>query len=212
MPGNDYETLRESRQAAIQSAANILQVLSDAKRLRKPLVDALASPTAEDTEEGGDFLFDLLRLNARYLNQLAAIGKSHTSVAQRALERFYSVVTPPGRMVMSEGLRLTRAAPAASFLVRNDSEPNDDTRLSVKMGRLEPPLLPGNTPWLKTIGGKKMRQPGDLYERPLALGEMATVHVEVNGTFPIARTYTAELVVELRSTIRRVPVVIDWRD
>jgi hypothetical protein len=209
MAGNDYETIRATRQAAIQSAANVLQALSDAKRLRRPVVGAIAG--SEQKKEGGkgDFLFDLLRLNARYLNELAGIGKNHTNIAQRALERLYSLVTPAGGTSSPAELRLSRARPSTAFQIHNDADP-ERGEVTVTLGRLDPPLLPAGVPWLVEIDRKAIKTVPFTYRRKLAFGESAVLRVTATDRFPIARSYTSELTVQLGDSTRRIPVTIDW--
>jgi hypothetical protein len=42
----------------------------------------------------GDFLYDLLRINVQYVNQLARLGSNYSILAARALERFYDAWQP----------------------------------------------------------------------------------------------------------------------
>ena len=123
--GSDYGTLNQSRNAAIIGAANLLEAADKAKRLRKRFTSALDLPESDPApaDARGDFLLDLMRLNANYMNQLATIGKKHGDIANSALEKLYRLLVPPARRDASAELRFERPLAPAEFLVRNDCSP-----------------------------------------------------------------------------------------
>jgi hypothetical protein len=49
---------------------------------------------AAQGEEQGDFLYDFVRMNIDYLNQMARLGSSYSVVAGRALEKLYDRFAP----------------------------------------------------------------------------------------------------------------------
>jgi hypothetical protein len=87
------DMLETTRHAALESAANLLETLAYARKLKRRAKAALEERTQfenNDKPAPRDFLFDMLRLNASYLNELAKLGSHHKDLVQRALENVYS--------------------------------------------------------------------------------------------------------------------------
>jgi hypothetical protein len=135
----DYETLRESRLAAIHSAANMLEGLAEAKKFRRRF-DATRDESANGSDEvgSGDFLFDLLRLNATYLNELSQLGRSYGNLATRALQNLYELAKPGMSNHCADELVFHLADQRESrkrrFVVQNDVNP-DITHVNVIVPR-----------------------------------------------------------------------------
>src|SRR5580692_2708442 len=98
MGSDEYDFMQDTRRAALRSAANFLEAVDRARHSRRRIAAMFPEPAGEHREaKKGDFLFDLLRLNARYLNQLSALGTAHSRIAHQALERLYASLVPTGR-------------------------------------------------------------------------------------------------------------------
>src|SRR5215510_12462974 len=96
---DEHEILEQSRKAAIRSAATLLDSVSKTRELRRRFGATFGGyrRRAEgDEKDSGDFLFDLLRLNAEYLNRVSRLGERYSEFAHRALENLYAVAAPPG--------------------------------------------------------------------------------------------------------------------
>ena len=204
------DTLEETRKAAMQSAVNLLEIVAHAKRQRRP--DPSRGPRAASDKnkdpEQGDFLFDLVRLNARYLNQLATIGKVNSQLAQRTLERFYSLIAPTERITASAEIVFEHST-TTSIVVHNDAHPAAH-EMHLCWERIEPPLLEYPKQWLSKVNGKDVEQ---VHETTIALpiGKEMTVDLEIVGKLPVDRTYTSTLVIRLGDSEKRVPVRIVWK-
>src|SRR5690349_11166782 len=112
---NDADTLEKSRAAAITLAANLLESVAHAKRFRRRFDPDTGPPQSSSPQ--GDFLFDLLRLNADYLNQFARLGNVHKDVAHRALENLYALITPSRARSDAQSLEFTNANPDQTFAI-----------------------------------------------------------------------------------------------
>jgi hypothetical protein len=211
---DDYDILEETRSAAVRSAANLLQAADHAKRIRKRFVSTLSLRDDEDEPAGrarGDFLFDLMRLNAGFLNEMAKLGKKHNPIAHQALERLYGLLVPGGRRAQGRELLFTREERTVPFEVHNDVDPDAEEAM-VEWTPLEPPLDKESRNWIESIAGKKIsldrKTPTAVI--PWRFGRTEVIPLTVRD-FPMARKYTAELVVHAGAIRQRIPVVIDWR-
>jgi hypothetical protein len=222
MDKSDYSTLEKSRRAAILTAANLLEAADKAKRLRKRFASTLTAKDDGETAptDRGDFLFDLLRLNANYLNQLATLGKRHGGIAQSALEKLYGLMVPANSREASSELSFTRSRRTARFLVRNDASP-ESKRAEISSRSFVPSDDRADGSWLSNI--KAMSGPAVVQEtsggsRPVKtylvnapLGHTVELVAQIYDEFAGQRQYSAELVVKLGRVQRTIPVSIDWR-
>jgi hypothetical protein len=223
MGESDYEVLEETRRTAVQSAANLLETVDHAKRLRKKLFSSLSlgDDKGGDTTERSDFLFDVLRLNARYLNRLADIGKRHSHIPHQALERLYSVITNsiaprPAERAGGEELLFTRQRLGGSFEIYNDVDRQKE-RTRVEWTALTPSLpdLDPQTNWIEYIGGQAASKKAEV-KVPSPYRRVQVIRVRVTAAFlaqpPTNQKYTAEIFVhDGRAAPRRISVVIDWQ-
>jgi hypothetical protein len=212
MNNSDYDTLEKTRRAAILTAANLLETAAKAKRLRKRLVSTLGTDDSTKDDKK-DFLFDLLRLNANYMNQLATLGKRHGSIAQSALEKLYDLMVPPGRRDSTSEIAFTRDHRVAPFHIRNDASPD------IRTATIEPRgFVPSETgKWLKSLTASGVdvpvddQGPGEVYVVPAPFGQVTELVAEVYASISGHRQYTPELRVTLGDVVRTIPVHIDWR-
>jgi hypothetical protein len=214
---DEYEAMQETRKAALRSAANFLEAVDRARQARRRI--AALFPVAREErkkpeERRGDFLFDLIRLNARYLNQLSALGTAHGRIAHQALERLYSAMVPVGRphgghpgAYPGEELVFSPEARTAKFVVEC-VDPNVD-HATVRWQPLEPSLRAARG-WLLAVDGASVAR-GDHVDVALQFGVRKLIAVTVIDRLPIARRYTSELLVDIGSQRRRIPVVLDFR-
>jgi len=119
--GNDiFET---TRNAAIESAAALLGTLSKARDLKRRAQAALEERAEFDKDveknEPRDFLFDMLRLNASYLNELAKLGSHHKDLVHRALENLYASASK-SMNGKDRVLQFTRDQLLQTFILQND--------------------------------------------------------------------------------------------
>lgn len=66
------------------------KVRADSKRAKKTDAETKAAERVEQ----GDFLYDFVRMNVDYLNQMARLGSSYSVVAGRVLEKLYDRFAP----------------------------------------------------------------------------------------------------------------------
>ena len=66
------------------------QVKAGSKRTKQ----AGSDTDAAEGPEQGDFLYDFVRMNIDYLNQMARLGSSYSVVAGRVLEKLYDRFAP----------------------------------------------------------------------------------------------------------------------
>ncbi len=232
---NEHEILEQSRRAAIRSAATLLDSVSKAKQLRRRFATTFGGyrRRAEgDEKDSGDFLFDLVRLNAEYLNRVSRLGERYSEFAHRMLENFYAVAAPPsarrdGRELVFDFRGSEQAKMSRRFVVESDLE----TAATVT---IEWPWLTGRQDgeWVQRTGVRvevdAAFQPEVSHARrrwglsfDLAPGRAMDVSVVVDrseGQGFLRRRYEFELVVcvsekEGRWQVRerRVPVSIDLR-
>lgn len=140
---DQYQVLEQSREAAIQSIANVLDGMSKAKKLRRRFEanrdDDRQRAEKDDGDEKSDFLFDMLRLNATYLNEAARLGARYRDFAYRALENMYRVANPASKNESADELVFARSIKhpdefdvSRQFVVKNDVNPNvDELKISV---------------------------------------------------------------------------------
>src|SRR5277367_6766264 len=114
MGQGDHDILEHTRRAAIRSAGTYLETLDRARRSRAD-ADGGSRPFARAVARAGqrpdrlEVLFEVLRLNANYLNQLAKLGERHGDVAHRTLEHLYSMIAPSRSDPATSTLRFTRS-------------------------------------------------------------------------------------------------------
>lgn len=223
---NENDILEQSRSAALESAADLLESIAHAQKLKKRAESTFEDrrdPGDKDTESG-DFLFDMLRLNAHYLNELAKLGRRHNAVAHRALENFYALVNPAMKNPSSKELEFSREKPMASFAVQNDVNPDPKAKyVMVEWETIEHPRTgdPYNPFVIELerrmlsaeIEGKLCRV---VLELPFGIPKVVTLHVHFDEL--LERRYRLELQVRLRlddegrDQVRRIPIVIDARE
>jgi hypothetical protein len=213
---DEYDAMQDARKAALRSAANFLESVDRARQARRRVATLFPEPREEGRPEKrkGDFLFDLLRLNARYLNQLSALGTAHGRIAHQALERLYSAMVPGGRpyagypgVYSGEVLDFSPTTRTAKFVVECD-DPNVDSA-TLRWRPLEPSIR-GARGWLLAINGARVAGK-DHVDVDLEFGVRKVVSVTVTDKLPIARRYTSELLVDLGPLRRTIPVVLDFR-
>jgi hypothetical protein len=213
---DEYDAMQDARKAALRSAANFLESVDRARQARRRVATLFPEPREEGRPEKrkGDFLFDLLRLNARYLNQLSALGTAHGRIAHQALERLYSAMVPGGRpyagypgVYPGQVLDFSPTTRTAKFVVECD-DPNVDSA-TLRWRPLEPSIR-GARGWLLAINGARVAGK-DHVDVDLEFGVRKVVSVTVTDKLPIARRYTSELLVDLGPLRRTIPVVLDFR-
>jgi hypothetical protein len=214
---DEYDAMQDARKAALRSAANFLESIDRARQARKRAAALFPEPRREEgTQEKrkGDFLFDLLRLNARYLNQLSALGTAHSRIAQQALERLYSAMVPATRayagtsgMYPGQVLDFSPTARTAKFIVEC-VDPNVDA-VTLRWRPLEPAIRAAKG-WLLKINGANVAGK-DHVDVDVEFGVRKVIAVTVTDKLPIARRYTSELLVDMGPLRRCIPVVLDFR-
>ena len=213
MDDSDYGTIEHTRRAAITSAANLLEAADKAKRLRKRVISTLGLDEEAKDGDRGDFVLELMRLNASYLNRLATLGKRHGGIAQSALEKLYGFMVPPSRREASAELKFTRAERKARFLIRNDASPrNDEARIAPRS--FVPSASRDDGTWLKALAGKpkpKLDSKTGEYRVTVPFGGSVELEAEVFDDFVGPRLFQAILAVTLGPVERLISVVIDWR-
>jgi hypothetical protein len=214
---DEYDAMQDARKAALRSAANFLESIDRARQARKRVAALFPEPRSEEaTQERkkGDFLFDLLRLNARYLNQLSALGTAHSRIAQQALERLYSAMVPATRsyagapgVYPGQVLDFSPTARTAKFVVEC-VDPNVDA-VTLRWRPLEPAIRAAKG-WLLKINGANVAGK-DHMDVDVEFGVRKVIAVTVTDKLPIARRYTSELFVDMGPLRRCIPVVLDFR-
>ncbi len=215
--GSDYGTLNQNRNATIVGAANLLEAADKAKRLRKRFLSTLDLPEddPDKVDKRGDFLLDLMRLNANYVNQLASIGKKHGDIANSALEKLYRLMVPPARRDASAELRFEPGALEAKFLVRNDCSPAGAVHFEPR-GFVPSMTPPSDTrprgSWLESLTlNDAILDPRSGYSCAVPFGDPAEFVAKTYGDFLARRLYAVELVVNMGGTRKTIPVSIDFR-
>ena len=213
---DEYDAMQDARKAALRSAANLLESVNRARQARRRVAALFPEPRGEGRPEKkkGDFLFDLLRLNARYLNQLSALGTAHSRIAHQALERLYAAMVPGGRpyagypgFYRPEVLDFSPATRTAKFVLECD-DPNVDSA-TLRWRPLEPSIRAARG-WLLKINGASVAGK-DHVDIDLEFGVRRVISVTVTNKLPIARRYTSELLVDMGPRRRCIPVVLDFR-
>jgi len=231
--GNDI--LETSRNAALESAANLLETLSHARDLKRRARAALEDRTEFDANDEEatprDFLFDMLRLNASYLNELAKLGSHHKDLVRRALDNLYSSAAgPTSALAKDRVLSFNRKKWTATFVVQNDVNPEArfvqlewENVLTAHSPSAENPFAfavrredgvePITVP--KREGGDQKAS----YSCPLdvTFGVPAVVEMTVSDTGFLKRRYHTSLTLTLQlgdkhRQVRRIPVELDMRD
>ena len=218
---DDFELLETSRETALRSAVTILEGLSKAKELRKAYEGGIGVIKDDDANPKGDFLFDLLRLNATYLNEVAKLGERYNGFALRALEKLYAFANPTATRVV-----LTPASNQGSFTVRNDSNPGS-SQVTLDIPAVNDIGAKGHQRWrlrtargniaLDAAGGVSRERP-TRYTGKLDVDFGDSIDVFVEFDFDELRGLRLEdeirISIELgarRSKVFRVPLVIDNR-
>jgi hypothetical protein len=93
------ELFGRSREELLDALADgIERVHLEKKKLEKQVKAGSKRPKKADSEtegaEHGDFLYDFVRMNVDYLNQMARLGSSYSVVAGRVLEKLYDRFAP----------------------------------------------------------------------------------------------------------------------
>lgn len=213
---NDHEILELSRSAALESAANLLQGIAEGQKLKRRAEAAFEDRRKEEKDrKGGDFLFDMLRLNARYLNELAKLSDRHKGFALRALENFYALANPGVRNGSATELELSRQKMTSKFVVQNDVNPEED-HVTLEW---VPPLGPKDQSFTFEFQGSRRRPKaaGCIVKIPIAFGLPKVITLNVDLSDYLDRRYRTEILIKLpsgtgdREHIRRIPVLIDAR-
>jgi hypothetical protein len=220
MGSDEYDVMQDTRRAALRSAANFLEAVDRARQSRRRMA-ALFPETAEPAGDGerrrekkGDFLFDLLRLNARYLNQLSALGTAHSRIAHQALERLYASMVPMARPFAGypgapgETLVFSRTKRTLKFTIDHRFDPNVDS-VTVRWRPLSPSMRAAKD-WLVKVNRTPVVGKEHL-DVEVEFGASNVIALTVTDKLPIARRYTSELLVDMGAQRRCIPVVIDFR-
>lgn len=219
---DDFELLETSRETALRSAVTILEGLSKAKELRKAYEGGIGVIKDDDANpKPTDFLFDLLRLNTTYLNEVAKLGERYNGFALRALEKLYAFANPTATRVV-----LTPASNKGSFTVRNDSNRGRPSQVTLDIPAVLDIGAKDRQRWRLTADGNIALDPagGVSRDRPtrytgnLKVDFGDSVDVLVEFDFDELRGLRLEdeirISIELgagRSKVFRVPLVIDNR-
>jgi hypothetical protein len=248
VPPDQNEILEQSRRAAVQTVANLLDGMAKTKKLRRRFEstqdDDRERAEQDDAPENrdSDFLFDMLRLNATYLNEVARLGARYRDFAYRALENMYRITHPGLKNDGADELVFARSAGVQeewierSFVVQNDVNPKE------KSARIEVPRIwnPETRDWIDVIElscddeADLDKVPSHKPEKGDRKAEEARRRAVYNVTlrFGIPQVVTAKAKVEAlpkrkidddhikislrlderRERVRRVPVVLDGRD
>ena len=214
---DEYDAMQDARKAALRSAANFLESVDHARQARKRVAALFPRPRDDDgrhERKKGDFLFDLLRLNARYLNQLSALGTAHSRIAHQALERLYSAMVPASRSYggyqgayPGEVLNFSPKTRTAKFVVEC-VDPNVDS-VTLRWRPLEPAIRAAKG-WLTKIDDANVAGK-DHADVDVEFGVRKVISVTVTDKLPIARRYSSELFVDMGPLRRCIPVVVDFR-
>jgi hypothetical protein len=214
---DEYDAMQEARKAALRSAANFLESVDRTRQARKRVAALFPEPRDDDgrhEKRKGDFLFDLLRLNARYLNQLSALGSAHSRIAHQALERLYSAMVPASRQYTGyqgvypgEVLDFSPTTRTAKFVVEC-VDPNVDSA-TLRWRPLEPAIRAARG-WLIKINGASVAGK-DHVDVDVEFGVRKVISVTVTDKLPIARRYTSEIFVDMGPMRRCIPVALDFR-
>jgi hypothetical protein len=224
------DILETSRHAALESAANLLEAVAHAKKLKRHASAALEERTQlEEGDANGeprDILFDILRLNATYLNEFAKLGTRHKDLFHRALENLYSNIAANSKQPTANELEFNRKNLERAFVVRNDAAPEQDVACIEWVSVLGKPK---DDPLSFKIG-KKISQHrtsvdcsicGIHHEScfihvPARFGVPVVINLAIDRKSLLERVYRTELKVTLRldqqrRQIRRIPVTINMR-
>jgi hypothetical protein len=214
---DEYDAMQEARKAALRSAANLLESVDRARQARRRVAALFPEPRDDDgrhEKRKGDFLFDLLRLNARYLNQLSALGTAHSRIAHQALERLYSAMVPAGRQYSGyqggysgQVLDFSPTARTAKFVIEC-VDPNVDSA-TLRWRPLEPAIRAARG-WLVKIDGASVAGK-DHVDVAVEFGVRKVISATITDKLPIARRYTSEIFVDMGPLRRCIPVVLDFR-
>jgi hypothetical protein len=229
---NDHAILEQSRRAAVQTVANVLDGLAKAKQLRRRTesrFDDDRERSPNDDAEGGqnDFLFDMLRLNATYLNEVARLSGRYRDFAYRVLENMYRVANPLAKNMASDELVFaydeTRVMPKRKLIIQNDVVADDAQAL------IEVPIIRSSVPGsreralsLYSSGTLLKPYPNggdriDTYELTAPFGKPIVVELVADPAVFRKRKLEDFIVIRLtldeeRVRVRRVPIVLDGRD
>ncbi len=217
MGSDEYDFMQDTRRAALRSAANFLEAVDRARRSRRRIAAMFPEPAGDGERPGakkGDFLFDLLRLNARYLNQLSALGTAHSRIAHQALERLYASMVPMTRPFAGhpgapgEELVFSPAKRTLKFTIDHRVDPDVD-RATIRWRPLSPSIRAARD-WLVQIDRTGVVGKEHL-DVEVEFGGKNVIALTVTDKLPIARRYTSELLVDVGAHRRCIPVVLDFR-
>jgi len=223
--------LETSRGTALLSAANLLETLSHARDLKRRAQAALEDRTRFDANDEGktprDFLFDMLRLNASYLNELAKLGSHHKDLVRRALDNLYSSTARSTSAVGKDRvLKFDLDRKPATFVVQNDVAPEVvlvelewENVLTAHTPSADNPFvfaIPGTEPL--PVDRKDTGSPHTHFCRiPVTFGVPTAVEMTLQGNGFLKRRYRGILTLSVpigaeHKQVRRIPVEIDMRD
>jgi len=225
------DVLETSRSAALESAANILETLAQARKLkqraRAAIEDATEFRADETAAEPRDFLFDMLRLNASYLNELAKLGTHHKDLVRRALENLYSSASANSKHPTAANLEFDAENLSRKFIVQNDAALTEQSVLLAWEGILaaRSESIPDPFSFMDEetgvpipAKGRPERNKSGAYfvEVDVVFATPTIVAMTVDPTDLLPRKYETELVIKLklddkRTQVRRIPVSIDMR-
>lgn len=217
MGSDEYDFMQDTRRAALRSAANFLEAVDRARQSRRRIAALFPEPPGDGEKQGakkGDFLFDLLRLNARYLNQLSALGTAHSRIAHQALERLYASMVPVARPLAGhpgapgEELVFSPSRRTLKFTIDHRVDPNVDSA-TIRWRPLSPSVRAARD-WLVKIDRASVVGKEHL-DVDVEFGKRNVVALTVTDKLPIARRFTSELFVDMGSHRRCIPVVLDFR-
>jgi hypothetical protein len=227
-----FEMFEHSRSAAVQATANVFDGLAKAKQLRKRAAAAFEDvrDPAEDqaAAEGGDFLFDMLRLHASYVNEVARLGARYRDFAYRALENMYRVTNPGFASRAAEELVFARNAPGEPndwlqrLVVRNEIDP------TVREATIDVPRVfdPTKSEWLSALSvvhpvlpnspAPSPKAPRQTFDIVVVFGEPQVVVLKADIERIGQRKYEDYVYVRLKlpsgkARERRIPVRLDGR-
>jgi hypothetical protein len=234
---NQHVILEDTREAAVRTAANILDGLAKARelgeRFRAGYEDDRASAKGDDSKTQ-DFLFDYLKLSADYLNQLSKMGARYSAFAHRALENLYAISAPRGsapgarniefRCVWEKpkknGDRALVFFNKQKFIVQNDVDPNHEIIVEWPCirGRQSGEWIDKNAILLEQIQPKKRiaakeleKNKGFRFTCKTEFGAPCVLEVTVDPNAFLKRKYETSFTVRVGPRVRTIPVTIDLR-
>jgi hypothetical protein len=228
---HDYEILEKSRRAAVLTVANLFDGLAQTKKLRRRTEarthDDRRHADGDDAPDNrDDFLFDMLRLNATYLNETARLGARYRDFGYRLLENIYKVVSPLSRNQTSDELvfayRSDGKMPSRKLVVQNEIDPEPVTAIIDVPALREPATGQWKAALELTLEGSGLHDhPGGAESRArfrvtVPFGQPLVITLNPKPDAFAHRKYDDQIVITLelsdqRVRVRRVPIVLDGR-